>query len=306
MDKRFSNHESSNHELMPLRAILAAIMVSFCWGANFTASKFAMEYFPPFMTVLIRFVGLSILLLPFVIRQKLPKLKEMLILSLLYISCHFALLFFAMYIGLSITSAIIATQLGVPFSSMLAAIFFKDYLGPWRTVGLAFAFAGVVVVAGAPDVADHSLAFGIGLVGALGWAASNIHIKRMSQATVSATLFWPGLFAIPQMLILSLLFESGQLAALQHATWTAWAGVAYSALMSSIVGYGLWAWLLARYTVNQVVPFSLLVPVFGISCAMIFFGERMTIELIVGALLTVAGVAIITLRRPKLAELERV
>ncbi|MFZ4125282.1 MAG: DMT family transporter [Rickettsiales bacterium] len=291
---------------MPLLAILAAITVSFCWGANFTASKFAMEYFPPFLTILIRFVGLSVVLLPFIVRQKIPNLKDMLILSLLYITCHFAMIFFAMYVGLSVTSAIIATQLGVPFSSMLAAIFFKDYLGPWRTAGLALAFAGVVVVAGAPDVADHSLAFGIGLVGALGWAASNIHMKRMASASVTATLFWPGVFAIPQMAILSLLFESGQVAALQNAAWTAWAGVTYSALMSSIVGYGLWTWLLARYAVNQVVPYSLLVPVFGISCGMIFFGERMTAELVVGALLTVAGVAIITLRRPKLAELERV
>jgi O-acetylserine/cysteine efflux transporter len=291
---------------MPIHAILAAILVSFCWGANFTASKFAMEFFPPFLTILIRFVGLSLLLLPFILRQKLPNLKDMLVLSLLYIGMHFAMIFFAMYMGLSVTSAIIATQLGVPFSSMLAAIFFKDYLGPWRTAGLGLAFAGVVVVAGAPDVAGHSLAFGIGIVGALGWALSNIHMKRMAPASVAATLFWPGLFAIPQMLVLSLVFEDHHLALLRNAPWTAWAGVTYSAIFSSIVGYGLWTWLLARYAVNQVVPYSLLVPVFGISCGMIFFGEKLTIELMIGALLTVAGVAIITLRRPKLAELERV
>jgi O-acetylserine/cysteine efflux transporter len=291
---------------MPVYAILAAITVSFCWGANFTASKFAMEYFPPFMTILIRFIGLSILLLPLVVKQKLPKMRDMVILSLLYITMHFALIFFAMHMGLSISSAIVATQLGVPFSCMLAAILFKDYLGPWRTAGLGLAFVGVIVVAGTPDVSRHSLAFIMALVGAVGWALANIHMKRMEQVKVIPMLFWPGVFAIPQMLLLSLLFEQGQVAALQHAAWTAWAGVVYSAVFSSLIGYGLWAWLLARYPMTQIVPYSLLVPVFGIYCGMVFYHETLTLPLIIGAALTVAGVAIITIRRPKLAELERV
>ena len=90
---------------MPFYAILAAITVSFCWGANFTASKFAMEYFPPFLFIATRFVALSLLLLPFVIRRKLPAMREMVILSLLYITMHFAMIFIAMHMGLSVTSA---------------------------------------------------------------------------------------------------------------------------------------------------------------------------------------------------------
>jgi len=291
---------------MPFYAVVAAVIVSFCWGANFTASKFAMEYFPPFMFIMTRFVGLSILLFPFVLKHKLPNFRDMIILSLLYISMHFALIFIAMHMGLSVSSAIIATQLGVPFSCMLAAIFFKDYLGPWRTGGLALAFLGVIVVAGTPDVSKHSFAFIIALIGAIGWALTNIHMKRMEPMGVVPMLFWPGLFAVPQMLILSLIFESNQLHIYETAAWTAWAGVSYSAIFSSLIGYGLWTWLLARYPMSHVVPYSLLVPVFGIYCGMFFFGETLNTPLIIGAVLTVAGVAIITIRRPKLAELERV
>jgi O-acetylserine/cysteine efflux transporter len=291
---------------MPFYAILAAITVSLCWGANFTASKFAMEYFPPFLFIATRFIALSLLLLPFVLRRKLPPMREMVILSLLYITMHFAMIFIAMNMGLSVTSAIIATQLGVPFSCMFAAIFFKDYLGPWRTLGLAFAFFGMIIVAGSPDVSEHSLAFIIAIVGAIGWALANIHMKRMTETGVVHTLFWPGLFAIPQMILLSLIFESDQIETLRNAAWTAWAGVSYSAVFSSLVGYGLWTWLLARYPMTQVVPYSLLVPLFGIICAMFFFGEQLTWQVIIGAVLTVAGVAVITVRRPKLAEMERV
>lgn len=265
-----------------------------------------MEYFPPFLFITTRFVALSVLLLPFVLRKKIPALREMIILSLLYISFHFALIFIAMHMGLSVTSAIIATQLGVPFSCMFAAIFFKDHLGPWRTFGLGLAFFGTIIVVGSPDVAEHFVPFLIAILGAIGWALANIHMKRMKETGVVATLFWPGLFAIPQMVILSLLFESNQLHVLQNAAWTAWAGVSYSAIFSSLIGYGLWTWLLARYPMTQVVPYSLLVPIFGIGCGMFFFGDTLTWQIIIGAVLTVAGVAVITFRRPKLAEMERV
>jgi O-acetylserine/cysteine efflux transporter len=290
---------------MPPIAILAATLVSLCWGANFSASKLAVQYLPPYLTIFIRFVGLCLLLLPFIRRYGWPNWKEMGLLSLFYITLHFAMFFAAMRMGLSVSSTIVASQLGVPFSCLLAAIFFKDYLGPWRSFGLILAFFGVVVVAGAPDVEEHSLAFLVALIGAFGWAAANIHMKRMRETAVIPMLFWPGLLALPQMLLLSVLFEHDQLALIAAAPLELWLAIAYSILFSSMIGYGLWTWLLSRYEVTQVVPYSLLIPVFGITSGMIMFKETLTPPLILGAFLTVLGVAIITLRRPKLAELDQ-
>lgn len=290
---------------MPLLAILAATLVSFCWGANFSASKMAVLHFSPFLTIILRFVGVCLLLLPFIRRYGWPNWRDMALLSLFYVTLHFAMFFVAMRMGLSVSSTIVASQLGVPFSCLLAAIFFKDYLGPWRSFGLILAFFGVVVVAGAPDVEEHSLAFLVALVGAFGWAAANIHMKRMKENAVVPMLFWPGLIALPQMLILSLLFEHDQLAQITAAPMEAWLAIAYSIVFSSLIGYGLWTWLLARYEVTQVVPYSLLIPVFGIATSMAMFGESLTLPLMLGAALTVVGVAIITLRRPKLAQLDQ-
>jgi O-acetylserine/cysteine efflux transporter len=290
---------------MPLLAILAAILVSFCWGANFSASKMAVMHFSPFLTIMLRFIGVCALLLPFIPRHGWPNWRDMALLSLFYITLHFALFFVALRMGLSVSSTIVASQLGVPFSCLLAAIWFKDYLGPWRSFGLILAFFGVVVVAGAPDVAEHSRAFLIALVGALGWAAANIHMKRMKETAVVPMLFWPGLIALPQMLILSLIFEQHQLAQIAAAPIEAWGAIAYSIVFSSLVGYGLWTWLIGRYEVTQVVPYSLLIPVFGITSGVLLFDEALTWPLMLGGVLTVVGVAIITLRRPRLAELDQ-
>lgn len=284
---------------------LAAMLVSVCWGANFTASRFAMEHFPPFFTVLLRFVLVCVLLLPFVLRHRMPPWRDALVISFLYITMHFALIFFAMAQGLNITSAIVASQMGVPFSCVLAAIFFRDFLGPWRSFGLLVSFAGLLVISGTPNVDAHWGAFLIATLGALAWAGANIYMKRMKPQPVVSMLFWPGLFALPQMLLLSGLFETPSLTLISSAPLSAWAGIFYSALFSSIVGYGLWMWLLGRYSMTQVVPYSLLVPVVGIGCGVLIFAEPLTPLILSGAALVVTGVAIITIRRPKLAELEK-
>lgn len=68
---------------------------------------------------------------------------------------QFSFVFSAMNMGLSITSVVVATQLGVPFACVLAAVLFKDYLGPWRAGGLMVAFLGVLIVAGTPNASEH-------------------------------------------------------------------------------------------------------------------------------------------------------
>jgi O-acetylserine/cysteine efflux transporter len=55
-------------------------------------------------------------------------------------------------------------------------------------------------------------------------------------------------------------------------------------------------------------PFALLMPGFGVASGVIFLDEPVTLALIGGAALTILGVGIIILRRPKLVapEAERV
>jgi len=289
---------------MPIRAMLAAILVACCWGANFTAAKFSMMDFPPILTILLRFVLLSAVLAPFAAREKMPRMRDMVIVSLTLIVIQFGLVFSSIHMGLSITSAIIATQLGVPFACVLAAIVFKDYLGPWRSGGLMVALIGVMIVAGTPNASEHWGAFVIAVTGAFSWAVANIYLKRMPPQSTVNLIFWPGLLAVPPLLVFSLLTESPTLAMIENAHTMSWLGIGYSAIMSSLVGYGLWNWLLARYDISQIVPYSLLVPVAGISAGVAVFDEPVSSQVLLGAALTILGVGVITLRRPKLAEIE--
>ena len=290
----------------PLTAPLLATLVSLCWGANFTAGKLALGHFPAFEASALRFIIVCIALAPFAWRVPRLRWRDALALSLLYITLHFAPMFYAMQMGISLTSTVMISQMGVPFSCLLAAIFFRDYLGPWRSAGLLISFTGLLFMTGNPDVIQHQSAFAVALCGAFAWGCANSYMKIMPKAHVVSLLFWPGLLAIPQLAIASYFIESNQIALLSTAGLTAWLALGYNGLVSSIVGYGIWMWLLARYEVSRVVPYSLLMPVFGLLVGQMFFPEPLGPSHMAGMALTLVGVAIITLRRPKLVGTEKI
>jgi drug/metabolite transporter (DMT)-like permease len=63
-------------------------------------------------------------------------------------------------------------------------------------------------------------------------------------------------FACPQLLVLSLLLESGHGAAITGAGWIGWSGIAYGAVVVTIVSYGMWYPLMHRYKVSLIMPFT--------------------------------------------------
>ena len=100
------------------------------------------------------------------------------------------------------------------------------------------------------------------------------------------------LLTVPQVMLMSLLLEHGQLASLIAADEHGWLALAYTIFIGGIVGFGLWFWLIGRCSMGRVAPFGLLLPVFALISSVLFLGDRMTPKLIVGGLLAISGVAI--------------
>lgn len=290
-----------SHVTMKPSHIFLAIVVSICWGINFAASKFTLLHFPPFFTIFLRFMLTVIALAPFM-GPKPASARELSILAFLMVVLHFTLVFGAIWMGLDLSSAVVAVQLGVPFSCLLSTMFLGDKLGPWRTFGMVVAFMGVVIVAGTPSVVEHSLAFVIAMIGAFGWAAGNVYMKKLSHVKAIPLLGWSSLYALPQLTLLTFLFESNHLTLLQTVPLHSALGLTYTVIFSTLVAYGLWYWLLGKYDVSLVTPYSLLVPIAGFSAGHIFFHEELGWKTLIGGALTILGVAVITIRKPKLVE----
>jgi O-acetylserine/cysteine efflux transporter len=126
---------------------------------------------------------------------------------------------------------------------------------------------------------------------------SNVLTKRYGPFDPLMLMGWSSLLTVPQVLLMSLLLEYGQLTSLVTADERGWLALAYTIFIGGIVGFGLWFWLIARCSMGRVAPFGLLLPVFALMSSVLFLGDRMTPNLIVGALLAISGVAI-TQARP--------
>jgi len=283
--------------MRPLHTFFAAL-VAVLWGANFVAAKFGTAFFPPFMLTGIRFTIVSLILIPFVPRPTLAQLKKIAVLSTMS-TLHFSLIFVAIYLGLDIADSSLIGQLGVPFACILGALFLNDRIGIWRISGIVIAFIGTAIVAGAPNILAHMPGFYAALASTLTWGVANILIKRIEGLNSMSLLAWMALCTVPMLFVLSLVFECSVWPNLADAPMTAVLGLIYTALCSTIMAYGLWYYLLGKYNVSQVTPYSLLTPIFGIGFGELFFKEELTMPVIVGGIVTIIGVAIIVLRRPK-------
>jgi O-acetylserine/cysteine efflux transporter len=140
------------------------------------------------------------------------------------------------------------------------------------------------------------------VLAAVSWAVGNVLTRRAGSLTGAGSglgvTVWSGLVVPVPALALSLVCEGP--AAIGHALgnvqWSAVLSTAYTAYLSSLVGYGIWNTLLSRHPVARVTPFAMLVPVFGMAAAALVYDERPHALEIVGGLVLLGGVAVAVLR----------
>jgi O-acetylserine/cysteine efflux transporter len=131
------------------------------------------------------------------------------------------------------------------------------------------------------------------------WAAGNIQVKALGDSVDAVQLNgWIAILAAPQLLIASWLIEGPQWAHVPDVSWIGWGALLFQAVVIAIFTYWIWYNMMRRYPVNQVMPFTLLLPMIGVAAGALMRGEDITWQMIVGGLATVAGVGIIVLRRP--------
>jgi O-acetylserine/cysteine efflux transporter len=275
-----------------LRDLLVVLLVMAIWGFNFAVSKIALEQMPPVLMIGLRFALVAALLLP-ISRIPLGHMKDIFLLSVTLGSAHFAL----MFTGLSRVDASVAAitiQAQVPIAAALGAILYREQITLPRIIGMLVALAGVIILAGAPQ-ARSDLAAVLMIVGAaFMWAVANLQMKNLSKVNGFALNAWMALFATPQLIVTSLILETGQWESIVSSDWRVWASITYQAVLVVVVCYSLWYWILREYSVSQAIPFTLLVPIFGVISGLLFLGETLTINVIVGGGTTIVGVAIIT------------
>lgn len=280
--------------------LLLALLANTAWAFNFIAGKAGVTHFPPLLFTTLRFGMVLLLLFPF-LRWVPGQMRQVIQVGFVLGVLHFSLIFAGLAAAGDITSIAIAAQLYVPFSALLAVLVLGETMGWRHLLGIGAAFGGVLVIGFDPMVFLHLDALLLIIGAAMAMAVATIFMRQLQGVGVFTLQAWIALIATPCLLALSLLLETGQVAALHAATWLDFGAPVYSAVGASLVGHGIMYYLLGRYPVSVTAPFMLLTPVLAVGFGVTLWGDALTWKLVLGGTMTIAGVAIITVRAPRWA-----
>lgn len=212
---------------------------------------------------------------------------------------HFTLIYLGLERAEGITSVAVASQLFVPFSTLLSVVFLHERIGWRRILGIVLAFSGVMILGFEPSALAVPVSLAFVIAGALVAAIGTIFMKRLGDVGVFEMQAWMAFISLPLLLLASFSMESGQLAAIHEANLYAWLILVFSALGASLLGHGGMYWLIQRHDVSRISPTTLLSTIFGVGLGVAVLGEQLTARMIGGGVIALAGVLLIALRQPR-------
>ncbi|MBH0116622.1 EamA family transporter [Salinibacterium sp. NG253] len=287
---------------MPIRSILAAVLVAIIWGLNFVVIDVGLEGMPPTLFLALRFMVVIVPAIFFVPRPK-SRFRDVVLIGSFMSLGQFGLLYTALAIGMPPGLASLVLQAQVVLTVVFAALALRETPTRSQLVGVVLGAAGLVVVGSGRGVETPVLAFFVTLAAAASWAIGNVIARRVGRiGTTSSPLaglsltVWSALVVPIPMLGLAFAINGADAVgfALTHLTVPQLLSTAYTAWLASLVGYGIWNTLLARHAASAVVPFTMLVPPIGMATAWLALGEVPTVIEVIGGVMLLLGVAITT------------
>lgn len=273
-----------------------ALLVVLVWGVNFAVIKTGVADVPPLFLGALRFMLAAI---PAIFLLRPPKLP--LRLYLLYgmtISVgQFAFLFTAIHLGMPTGLASLVLQSQAFFTMVFAAIWLKESWRANQLAGLLLAGIGLMLIGSSHGASMPLVGFMLTLAAASMWALGNIVTRAVSRhgpINQLAFVVWASLVPPIPFLLLSAWMEgpAAMAQAISDFSLRSFGAVAYLAWAATLFGYGLWTRLLSRYPANQVAPFSLLVPIVGLTTGWLVFAETLRPVHLAGGAMLMLGLAV--------------
>ncbi|MFJ4863978.1 EamA family transporter [Streptomyces sp. NPDC088748] len=281
--------------MRPVHTALA-VLVAAVWGFNFVVIEIGLDHFPPLLLSALRFLVAALPAVFFVGRPK-AAWKWIVGVGIALGIAKFGLLFTGMAAGMPAGLSSLVLQVQSVFTAVLAAVVLRERPGRVRVLGMGVALAGIAVAAVDGGTSGPVLGFTLVVAAAACWGVSNVLTRKASPPDALNFMVWVCTVPVLPLLALSLLLEGPErdLAALRSLDWSGVAVIGYVAWVSTVFGFVAWSYLLRRYPASAVAPFSLLVPVFGMSSAALVLGESVSGLRWLAAVLLVGGVALTSL-----------
>jgi drug/metabolite transporter (DMT)-like permease len=290
----------------PWRVGAALAATYFLWGANYLAIRIAVEEMPPLLMMGVRSVIAGAILFALGRLKSTERItaghwrSAAIAGALLFLGCHGSLAWAEQHVPSGIAAVVLAT---IPiWMSVL------DWLGGGprpslrASSGMAAGVAGVVLLMWGRDRAAEGEMFLLGpavlLMGSLSWAAGSIVSRRMASpaslwlATGMQLLIGGGLLVMVGLALAETSrLDAGALAPLPLLA------LAYMIVMSSLVGFVAYAWLLRVSTPARAGSYAFVNPVVAVWLGWAIAGEPLAPSTLIACLVIVVGVALVVVGR---------
>lgn len=288
---------------MSPRHLMLALGLAVLWGLNFVVIEIGLDHFPPLLFSALRFLVAAV---PAVLVLRHPGVpwRWVALVALTLGIVKFGLLFTGMAAGMPAGLSSLVLQTQALFTVVFAVVLLGERLGRRQVAGLVVAIAGIGLIALDLGATSPVGAFVLVIGAAAMWGLTNVAVRRAAPPDMLRFMVWVSALATLPLFALSAIVEGPERdwAALRTVTWPAIGAVAYVGLVATVIGFGVWGYLIRTYSASAVAPFSLLVPVFGMASAALLLGEQVTPPKLVAAVLIIVGVlAGVATRRPRTA-----
>lgn len=277
---------------------LALIIV---WGTNFTVQKLIFPILTPAGFLFARFLMMPVCAAVFMFYRygvDWPPVDKgdfwrLVKLAIAGHILHVGLVTYGIHLSTAFSSSLILAC-GPLFTLILLRLTGMEKLTSGQIVGVVIACVGVVVFLSDKLLAERWRA-GTGdlilLVAASFFSyytvAAKPVIMRLGGVPVMA---YTTLLASPLLVAMS--WQAGMDVAWTSLRWEVWAGILWGVLVSAFIGWIVWGWVNAVRGVGRTAPLMYLMPVVAGTVSWFVIGEVMTPSKLLGAAITLAGVAL--------------
>jgi drug/metabolite transporter (DMT)-like permease len=280
-------------------------VAAFFWGSLPVASKAVVAFVPPAQQSFVRTVSAFVVLTGFCmlvagpgpLRAALRRPRDLVVQGFLsFCASSLTSLMSLEYISASLQAVLVST-----FPVLLALTAIRTG-GARLVVGSTIALLGIIAVVGGDDPVKilaggiDMRGVGLALLTAVFIAGSQLWGQRTARRgdPMGTTAMAAG--AGTPMLLAIVLFNGDVAAPLRAPVWSLWV-LAYLGLFCTALNFGLWFWALKYVTAAKAAPIQYLSTPISVLLAWWFLGEPLTVGLLIGTLLVLAGVWLPQARR---------
>jgi len=278
---------------LSLKDTFLASLVPIFLGFGFVIAKPAMEHFPPFLLMGLRFTfAASILIWWFAIPRGF--LKKIFIVSLIANTVQYGIT----YTGLSMidaSAAVLLVQMEVIFGVVFAYFILKEKPTTRSLIGISIAFIDVYILTGSPSLNGKFIGAALTVTGAGIWALGQVLVKPLSkEINPLALVAWLAIFSGPILITLSAIFDGNTIIYFKTASLDSWIIAIYLGFIMQPISYGCFYYVLKNNPLYKVLPIVTMgIPLTGLLAAIFILGEEPTRELFIGGAIIFLGVVMI-------------